>query len=105
MHWTASFSFSGGLVDYLLSFRMPLANQPYMLLVQGLVMAVIYYFGFDFAIKRFNLKTPGREVVSADVDGVGAPASPAVAVAATMINICAKQSKFMRLLVVMTILV
>ncbi|MFO5422607.1 PTS transporter subunit EIIC, partial [Salmonella enterica subsp. enterica serovar 1,4,[5],12:i:-] len=31
MHWTASFSFSGGLVDYLLSFRMPLANQPYML--------------------------------------------------------------------------
>lgn len=83
MHWTASFSFSGGLVDYLLSFRMPLANQPYMLLVQGLVMAVIYYFGFDFAIKRFNLKTPGREVVSADVDGVGAPASPAVAVAAT----------------------
>ena len=83
MHWTASFSFSGGLVDYFLSFRMPLANQPYMLLVQGLVMAVIYYFGFDFAIKRFNLKTPGREVVSADVDGVGAPASPAVAVAAT----------------------
>ncbi|WP_048000247.1 N-acetylglucosamine-specific PTS transporter subunit IIBC [Lactiplantibacillus herbarum] len=64
MHWTASFSFSGGLVDYLLSFRMPLANQPYMLLVQGLVMAVIYYFGFDFAIKRFNLKTPGREVVT-----------------------------------------
>ncbi|MFC6182172.1 N-acetylglucosamine-specific PTS transporter subunit IIBC [Lactiplantibacillus daowaiensis] len=61
MHWTASFSFSGGLVDYLLSFRMPLANQPYMLLVQGAVMALIYYFGFDFAIKKFDLKTPGRE--------------------------------------------
>ncbi|WP_338208786.1 N-acetylglucosamine-specific PTS transporter subunit IIBC [Lactiplantibacillus paraxiangfangensis] len=68
MHWTASFSFSGGLVDYLLSFRMPLANQPYMLIVQGLVMAVIYYFGFDFAIKRFNLKTPGREDVVATAD-------------------------------------
>ncbi|VDG19023.1 PTS N-acetylglucosamine transporter subunit IIABC [Lactobacillus sp.] [Lactiplantibacillus mudanjiangensis] len=65
MHWTASFSFSGGLVDYLLSFRMPLANQPYMLLVQGLVMAVIYYFGFDFAIKKFDLKTPGREPLTA----------------------------------------
>ena len=65
MHWTASFSFSGGLVDYLLSFRMPLANQPYMLIVQGLVLAVIYYFGFDFAIKKFNLKTPGREPVAA----------------------------------------
>lgn len=63
MHWTASFSFSGGLVDYLLSFRMPLANKPYMLLVQGLVMAAIYYFGFDFAIKKFDLKTPGREKV------------------------------------------
>ncbi|AVK60858.1 PTS N-acetylglucosamine transporter subunit IIABC [Lactobacillus sp. CBA3605] len=67
MHWTASFSFSGGLVDYLLSFRMPLANQPYMLLVQGAVMAAIYYFGFNFAIQKFDLKTPGREpVVAAD---------------------------------------
>jgi len=77
MHWTASFSFSGGLVDYVLSFRMPLANQPYMLIVQGLVMAVIYYFGFDFAIKKFNLKTPGREPVTA-----GAATTPTVATAA-----------------------
>ncbi|ANK60758.1 N-acetylglucosamine-specific PTS transporter subunit IIBC [Loigolactobacillus backii] len=61
MHWTAGFAFSAGLVDYLLSFRMPLANMPYMLLVQGVVMAVIYYFGFNFAIQRFNLMTPGRE--------------------------------------------
>ncbi|MDO7805184.1 N-acetylglucosamine-specific PTS transporter subunit IIBC [Lactiplantibacillus pentosus] len=89
MHWTASFSFSGGLVDYLLSFRMPLANQPYMLLVQGVVMAVIYYFGFDFAIKRFNLRTPGREAVTAGIDAAAAGtnaekgATPAVAVAAT----------------------
>lgn len=63
MHWTAGFTFSAGLVDYILSFHMPIANKPYMLLVQGLVMAVIYYFGFDFAIKKFNLMTPGREVV------------------------------------------
>lgn len=61
MHWTAGFTFSAGLVDYILSFHMPIANKPYMLLVQGLVMAVIYYFGFDFAIKNFNLMTPGRE--------------------------------------------
>lgn len=61
MHWTAGFTFSAGLVDYILSFHMPIANKPYMLLVQGLVMAVIYYFGFDFAIKKFNLMTPGRE--------------------------------------------
>lgn len=68
MHWTAGFSFSAGLVDYILSFNLPLANMPYMLIVQGLVMAVIYYFGFNFAIKKFNLMTPGREeIVEEDI--------------------------------------
>ena len=32
-----------------------------MLVVQGLVFAAIYYFGFRFAITKFNLMTPGRE--------------------------------------------
>lgn len=68
MHWTAGFTFSAGLVDYILSFHMPIANKPYMLLVQGLVMAVIYYFGFDFAIRKFNLMTPGREPVAMNSD-------------------------------------
>ncbi|WP_461240010.1 N-acetylglucosamine-specific PTS transporter subunit IIBC [Paucilactobacillus sp. N302-9] len=75
MHWTAGFTFSAGLVDYTLSWHMPLANHPFMLLVQGLAMAVIYFFGFDFAIKKFKLLTPGREVetdeandASVDVD-------------------------------------
>lgn len=85
MHWTASFSFSGGLVDYLLSFRMPLANKPYMLLVQGLVMAAIYYFGFDFAIKKFDLKTPGREKVAV-----------AETAGAAMVAADATDDKFMR---------
>ena len=43
-----------------LSSRLPLANQPYMLIVQGLVFAVIYYFLFRFIIVKFNLNTPGR---------------------------------------------
>lgn len=60
-HWTAGFGFSAGLIDFVLSARLPLANQPYMLLVQGLVFAVIYYFLFRYLILRFNLKTPGRE--------------------------------------------
>ncbi|HYK74142.1 MAG TPA: N-acetylglucosamine-specific PTS transporter subunit IIBC [Pseudoneobacillus sp.] len=60
-HWTAGFGFSAGLVDFVLSLKMPLANQPYMLLVQGLVFAVIYYFLFRFIITKFNLMTPGRE--------------------------------------------
>ncbi|WP_164214861.1 N-acetylglucosamine-specific PTS transporter subunit IIBC [Virgibacillus sp. YIM 98842] len=59
--WTSGFGFSAGFVDYTLSFTNPLANQPYMLLVQGLVFAVIYYFLFRFLIVKFNLKTPGRE--------------------------------------------
>ncbi|MEO2078554.1 MAG: N-acetylglucosamine-specific PTS transporter subunit IIBC [Bacillus sp. (in: firmicutes)] len=60
-HWTAGFGFSAGLVDFVLSLRIPIANQPYMLILQGLVFAVIYYFLFRFIIVKFNLMTPGRE--------------------------------------------
>lgn len=60
-HWTAGFAFSAGFVDYFLSLKNPVANKPLMLLVQGAVFAFIYYFGFRFAIQKFNLMTPGRE--------------------------------------------
>lgn len=60
-HWTAGFSFSAGFVDFVLSSRLPLANQPFMLLLQGLVVAIIYYVLFRFLITKFNLVTPGRE--------------------------------------------
>lgn len=59
--WIAGFSFSAGLVDYLLSIRMPLANNMFMLIPLGLVCAVIYYSLFRFLIVKFNIKTPGRE--------------------------------------------
>lgn len=59
--WTAGFGFSAGLVDFVLSSRLPLANQPYMLLVQGLVFGSIYYAIFRFMIVKLNLATPGRE--------------------------------------------
>ncbi len=58
--WTAGFGFSAGLVDYILSFNLPLANKPFMLLVQGLLFAALYYFLFRFMITKFNLMTPGR---------------------------------------------
>lgn len=61
MEWIAGFGFSAGLVDLVLSSRNPLAVQWYMLLVQGLVFAVIYYTLFRIVIRAFNLKTPGRE--------------------------------------------
>ena len=61
MHWTAGFAFSAGFVDFFLSLKNPVAIHPMMLVVQGLVFAANYYFGFRFAITKFNLMTPGRE--------------------------------------------
>lgn len=66
--WTAGFNFSAGFIDFFLSLRVPIANKPWMLLVLGLVMAVIYYFTFMFVIKKFNLMTPGREVENIQED-------------------------------------
>lgn len=57
----AGFNFSAGLVDFVLSFKAPMAVSPWLLLPVGLVFAAIYYFVFRFAIVKFNLKTPGRE--------------------------------------------
>ncbi|MBQ7559966.1 MAG: PTS transporter subunit EIIC [Synergistaceae bacterium] len=55
------FNFSAGLVDYILSFKAPMAVNPLLIIPIGLVFAVIYYFVFTWAIKTFDLKTPGRE--------------------------------------------
>ncbi|MDT2570316.1 N-acetylglucosamine-specific PTS transporter subunit IIBC [Enterococcus raffinosus] len=59
--WTAGFNFSAGFIDFFLSLRVPIANQPFMLILLGLVMAVVYYVTFRFVIVKFNLMTPGRE--------------------------------------------
>jgi len=59
--WTAGFNFSAGFIDFFLSLRVPIANQPFMLILLGLVMAVVYYVTFCFVIVKFNLMTPGRE--------------------------------------------
>jgi len=77
MHWIAGFGFSGGLVDFILSSGTKLANKPYMLIVQGLVFMVVYYFIFVFAITKFDLKTPGREDASdeEDEEEISAPTS------------------------------
>lgn len=60
MGWMSGFGFSAGFVDFVLGTRNPLATQWYMLIVQGAVFAVVYYFVFRFAIAKFNLKTLGR---------------------------------------------
>ncbi|HAZ37593.1 MAG TPA: PTS glucose transporter subunit IIBC [Clostridiaceae bacterium] len=67
-HWTAGFGFSAGLIDFVLSSRLPLANKPYMLLVQGLIFGLIYYELFKFLIVKFNIATPGREPLEAGTE-------------------------------------
>ena len=58
-------TFSGGLIDFSLFGLLPAgAGVPtrwFMVLLVGVVYAVVYYFLFLFIIKKFNLKTPGRD--------------------------------------------
>ena len=57
------FTFSHGLIDYIVLF--PKSHGALWLLVIGPVWAAIYYGIFAFAIRRFNLLTPGRELEEA----------------------------------------
>ncbi len=59
-------TFSGGVIDYILFGVLPNRTAWWLVIVVGLVFSVIYYFGFRFAIRKFNLKTPGREDVQVD---------------------------------------
>lgn len=61
-------TFSGGLIDFLLFGVLPGRTEWFWVIVVGLVFSVIYYFGFRFAIKKFNLMTPGREDDDEDDD-------------------------------------
>ncbi|MDD7465146.1 MAG: N-acetylglucosamine-specific PTS transporter subunit IIBC [Actinomycetaceae bacterium] len=67
-HWTAGFGFSAGLVDMVLSAQNPIANKWYMLLLMGVVYFFVYFVIFYFLIKKFDIKTPGREDDVADAD-------------------------------------
>jgi PTS system N-acetylglucosamine-specific IIC component len=53
------FGFSAGLFDYVLNFN--IATNPLLLIPIGLAYAAVYYFLFRFVIRKWNLKTPGRE--------------------------------------------
>ncbi|MFJ3028076.1 PTS transporter subunit EIIC [Curtobacterium sp. NPDC087080] len=53
------FSFSAGAIDYVLNFGK--ADGAIWLIPIGLAYAVVYYFLFSFVIKKWNLRTPGRE--------------------------------------------
>ncbi|WGG45969.1 glucose-specific PTS transporter subunit IIBC [Rossellomorea sp. DA94] len=68
-------TFSGGLIDYILFGLINPQTNAWIVIPVGIVFAFIYYFGFRFAIRKFNLMTPGREDVDEDEDD--APASSA----------------------------
>jgi PTS system N-acetylglucosamine-specific IIC component len=53
------FGFSAGLFDYVLNFG--IATRPLWLIVIGLGYAALYYFLFRFVIRKWKLRTPGRE--------------------------------------------
>lgn len=55
-------TFSGGLIDYILFGLINPQTHAWLVIPVGLVFAVLYYFGFRFAIRKFNLQTPGREL-------------------------------------------
>ncbi|AIQ63192.1 PTS system glucose-specific transporter subunit IICBA [Paenibacillus stellifer] len=69
-------TFSGGFIDYVLFGIIPNRTAWWLVIPVGLILAVIYYFGFRFVIRKFNLKTPGREDV-ADDDADGTESSAA----------------------------
>jgi len=74
--WILGFGFSAGFIDGILAYTTPLANQPYMLVVQGIVFALLYYLIFTWAIKAFDLKTPGRGAPVDETDSVVSDEAP-----------------------------
>ena len=54
------FTFSHGLIDYIVLF--PKSHHALWLFVIGPIWALFYFGIFTFAIRKFNLATPGREV-------------------------------------------
>jgi PTS system N-acetylglucosamine-specific IIC component len=53
------FGFSAGLFDYVLGFG--ISTRPLLLIPVGLAYFAVYYFSFSWCIRRFDLKTPGRD--------------------------------------------
>jgi PTS system N-acetylglucosamine-specific IIC component len=72
LHIRLGFSFSAGLLDYVLNFNK--ATRPWLLWPVGAVYFALYYGLFRLAIVRFDLKTPGREAEDAPVPAVPSPA-------------------------------
>lgn len=63
-HVRHGYTFSGGGIDYLLNYG--LSTNGWVVIPVGIVFGFIYYYLFRFAIKKWNLQTPGREINGED---------------------------------------
>ena len=57
----AGFSFSAGAMDLLFSASLPAAAKTWLIIPLGIAAFLVFFFVFLFAIKKFDIKTPGRE--------------------------------------------
>ena len=57
----AGFMFSAGATDLLFSSALPAAAKTWLIIPLGIAAFVVFYLVFLFAIKAWDLKTPGRE--------------------------------------------
>ena len=57
----AGFSFSAGLTDLIFSASLPAAAKTWLIIPLGIAAFIVFYIVFYFAIKKWDLKTPGRE--------------------------------------------
>jgi PTS system N-acetylglucosamine-specific IIC component len=65
----AGFNFSAGMIDLVLSWKTPLALNPWIVIPVGIAFFVIYYVVFRTVIIKLDLKTPGRSEDTQDDEG------------------------------------
>ena len=68
LDFRAGFCFSAGATDWIFSASLPAARNTLLLIPIGLVALVVFYLVFYFAIKKFDLKTPGNEDEDAEAE-------------------------------------
>jgi N-acetylglucosamine PTS system EIICBA or EIICB component len=73
LHVRLGFTFSAGAFDYIISYR--LGTNGWVLIPVGFVYFILYYFIFSFAIRKFNLATPGRGEASMEPSAEEVPAA------------------------------
>ena len=71
------FTFSHGAIDFVLYYT--LDTKPWLVFLLGPVWALLYYATFRWAIRRFDLRTPGREAEAAAAAAASEAGAPSLA--------------------------